>query len=187
MEVKRVASNVDLAREFFSELRKYNITNFKTAAKAELTNENITPVIHKAFSSVVTRYFIFIENHPEITDVEQRMLYYKLKIDMIARYFSIYPDVDVDLLKPFQYELNEYIEDVKAKRRHYVKTSQIKDNKNIDEEKFEDIEDVIESVEEVEKNITPEEFEEEVQDNVKIQEEQVKENEEVNNYEEVGV
>ena len=38
------------------------------------------------------------------------MLYYKLKIDMIARYFSNYPNSNVDELKPFQLELQNYLE-----------------------------------------------------------------------------
>ena len=97
---------------FFKDLRSYNSTNFRTIEKADLSSDN--PTVHKAFSSVVTRYFIFSERHPEISDSDRRILYFKLKIDMIARYFSEYPDVDTELLKPFQIELRQHVKDMKG-------------------------------------------------------------------------
>ena len=75
-------SNIELTHLFFKELKQYNQPNFRTIQKADLTEDN--PVIHKAFSSVVTRYFIFCEKHTEITDTDKRILYFKLKIDMIS-------------------------------------------------------------------------------------------------------
>ena len=102
-------SSTDMANLFFSELKKFNSTNFKTLEKADLSVEDAT--VHKAFSSVVTRYFIFAERHQEISQEERRILYFKLKIYMIAEYFSKYPDVDIDLLKPFQHELQKYVRD----------------------------------------------------------------------------
>ena len=102
-----MSSSLELTKLFFHDLRDYNRTNFKTIENADLSRENAT--VHKAFSSVVTRYFIFAERHPEISDADRRILYFKLKIDMIARYFSDYPDVNLDLLKAFQLELQQYV------------------------------------------------------------------------------
>ncbi len=102
-------SSLELTNLFFHDLRSYNSTNFRTIEKADLSKENAT--VHKAFSSVVTRYFIFAERHPEISDADRRILYFKLKIDMIARYFSDYPDTNLDLLKAFQLELQQYVRD----------------------------------------------------------------------------
>ena len=64
--------------------------------------------VHKAFSSVVTRYFIFREKHPEITDEENKILYFKLKLDLVAKYFSEYPETTTDNLVAFQIELRNY-------------------------------------------------------------------------------
>ena len=100
-------SSLELTQLFFHDLKNFNSTNFRTIEKATLDHDDAT--VHKAFSSVVTRYFIFVERHPEVTSEERRILYFKLKIDMIATYFSEYPDVNLDLLKPFQLELKQYV------------------------------------------------------------------------------
>lgn len=100
-------SSLELSNTFFKDLKAYNSTNFRTIERADLSHEDAT--VHKAFSSVVTRYFIFAERHPEISDGDKRILYFKLKIDMIARYFSDYPDTNLDLLKAFQLELKQYV------------------------------------------------------------------------------
>lgn len=100
-------SSLELTQLFFKDLKSYNSSNFRTIEKATLDKDDAT--VHKAFSSVVTRYFIFAERHPEISTEEKRILYFKLKIDMIARYFSDYPDVNLDLLKAFQLELQQYV------------------------------------------------------------------------------
>lgn len=105
-------SSKELTHIFFHDLKQYNCTNFRTILKADLSAEDAT--VHKAFSSVVTRYFIFSERHPEVSDTEKRILYFKLKIDMIARYFSNYPDVSLDELKPFQLELKNYVKETRG-------------------------------------------------------------------------
>lgn len=104
-------SSTQLVHTFFHDLKQYNSTNFRTIEKADLSVANST--VHKAFSSVVTRYFIFCEKHSELSDSEFRILFFKLKIDLIARYFSEYPDVNTDQLKAFQVELINYIKDTK--------------------------------------------------------------------------
>ena len=108
-------SSLELTRTFFRDLKTYNATNFRTIERADLSKQNAT--VHKAFSSVVTRYFIFAERHPEISDADRRILYFKLKIDMIARYFSDYPDVNLDLLKAFQLELQQYVKENRGENK----------------------------------------------------------------------
>lgn len=104
-------SSKELTDLFFFDLKKFNSTNFKAIAKADLTKQDAS--VHKAFSSVVTRYFIFKEKHPEVSEVEHKMLYFKLKLDMIAAYFSDYPDTTTDNLVAFQLELKRYIKEHK--------------------------------------------------------------------------
>lgn len=97
---------------FFKELKTYNSTNFRTLYKATLKADDA--ITHKAFSSVITRFFIFCEKHPELSDTEKRILFFQLKIDMIGRYFSEYPDTDLNQLKAFQLELQNYVKDTKT-------------------------------------------------------------------------
>ncbi len=113
-------SSLELTKLFFRDLKSYNSTNYRTIEKADLSIDNAT--VHKAFSSVVTRYFIFAERHPEISDADRRILYFKLKIDMIARYFSEYPDVNLDLLRPFQLELQQYVQETRGEDANYQQT-----------------------------------------------------------------
>lgn len=98
-----------LAYQFFHELKQYNSTNFKALHTADLSTQQ--PVVIKAFSSVITRYFIFCEKHPELSDIEKRVLYFQLKIDMIARFFANYPDTNTDDLIAFQRELKYYVKE----------------------------------------------------------------------------
>lgn len=105
-------SSNQLVQLFFKDLKQYNATNFKTIAKADLSKNDAT--VHKAFSSVVTRYFIFKERHPEISEVEHNILYFKLKLDLIARYFTDYPDTTTDNLVAFQLELRNYLKENKG-------------------------------------------------------------------------
>lgn len=108
-------SSSELSNLFFKDLKQYNVTNFRTIERADLAKEDAT--VHKSFSSVVTRFFIFAERHPEISDPELKMLYFKLKIDMIARYFSEYPATSCEDLRPFQVELKNYVESSKRERK----------------------------------------------------------------------
>ena len=103
-----ISSN-ELVRLFFKELKQYNTTNFKYIANADLTKNDAS--VFKSFSSVITRYFIFKEKHPEFSDAEHNMLYFKLKLDLISRYFSEYPDTCADNLVAIQLELNNYIKE----------------------------------------------------------------------------
>lgn len=102
----------ELTALFFTELKKYNATNFKTLQNADLTQDD--PVVKKCFSAVITRYFIFREKHPEISEPEFNMLYFKLKLDLIAQYFAEYPDTSTDNLVAFQIELNNYIKEYRG-------------------------------------------------------------------------
>lgn len=104
-------NSLELTNLFLKELKAYNSSNFRTIEKADLSEDSA--IVHKAFSSAVTRYFIFSEKHPEISDADKRILYFKLKLDMVARYFSEYPDTNTDLLRAFQLELQQFVADQK--------------------------------------------------------------------------
>ena len=104
----------ELINLFFSELHRYNSSNFKTLEKANLYTDGDDPIVRKAFSSVITRYFIFREKHPEITDEENKILYFKLGLDLVAKYFSEYPETSTDNLVGFQVVLKSYVKEHKA-------------------------------------------------------------------------
>lgn len=106
----------ELVALFFKELKQYNSTNFRVLEHADLTIDD--PKVYKACSSVITRYFIFAEKHPELTDSEVKVLYFKLRIDMIARYFSEYPVANLEDLLPFQRELHSFIEQEQKEALH---------------------------------------------------------------------
>ena len=97
---------------FFKELKQYNGSNFRALHSADV--QRMSPEILKAFSSVPTRYFIFCEKHPEIAELDKRILYYKLKIDMIGRFLANYPDTNPDDLVAFQTELSIYEKSAKG-------------------------------------------------------------------------
>ena len=118
--VNQMVSNLELTNLFFSELKHYNTTNFRTLATADLSASD--PVVHKAFSSVVTRYLIFCDKHPEVSQSDKNMLYFKLKIDMIAYYFSQYPSGNLKYLQAFQLELLQYLETQKLKNSEISKS-----------------------------------------------------------------
>lgn len=100
----------ELINLFFCDLKKYNSTNFNNLLNADLSQDD-DPVVRKCFSSVITRYFIFREKHPEISDEENKILYFKLKLDLIARYFSEYPDTTSEDLVAFQRELKYFVKE----------------------------------------------------------------------------
>lgn len=112
-------TTTELINLFFSELKRYNSSNFKTLEKADLSKDGDSPLVRKSFSSVITRYFIFREKHPEITDVENKILYYKLKLDQVAKYFSEYPETSTDNLVGFQIELRNYV------KEHHSETDEL--------------------------------------------------------------
>lgn len=99
----------ELTSLFFFDLKKYNPTNYKTIARVDLTKQDA--IVHKSFSSVLTRYFIFKEKHPEVSNEELRILYFKLKLDLVALYFAEFPDTTTDNLVAFQLELRRYIKE----------------------------------------------------------------------------
>ncbi len=101
-------SSKELTDLFFRNLKEYNSSNFKTLETADLSHYNAAT--HKAFSSVLTRYFIFQEKHPEITEEENKILYFKLKLDLVAQYFSEYPETNTDRLVAFQIELRNFVQ-----------------------------------------------------------------------------
>lgn len=101
----------ELEHCFFTELKKYNSTNFNTLLTADLSIDDAKT--HKSFSSVITRYFIFREKHSELSEAECNLLYFKLKIDLISSYFAQYPDSSTETLVAFQKELQKFAESQK--------------------------------------------------------------------------
>jgi hypothetical protein len=103
-------SSEQLQDLFFKELKKYNSTNFRDICKANLesTDEEEFDQTCKAFSSAITRYNIFKQKHPEIDRSLMLMLYYKLKLDVIAKYFTVYPDSPVKYFEGFQQDVKSY-------------------------------------------------------------------------------
>ncbi len=118
-------ANTKLSHIFFSELRKYNNTNFRTVLQADLSEPNY--IVNKAFSSIITRYFIFIEKHPELSETDIRMLYFQLKLDLLAKYFVDFPNEDCEPLREFQSEVRSYMEKKKEETTsgHEFQTSAI--------------------------------------------------------------
>lgn len=110
-----VDSKVDnLLLTFFIDLKKFNNQNFKSIELNDIVSEDM--ITFKAYSSIITRYFIFKSLHPEISESDMNLLYFKLRIDMLARYFSEYPAGNLDDLKSFQNELRKY---AKEMHHHY--------------------------------------------------------------------
>ena len=75
MQASNIGYKVD--ELFFFDLKKYNSTNFKMIYRADVSEESAT--VFKSFSSVVTRYFIFVEKHPEIPEQDLRMFILSIK------------------------------------------------------------------------------------------------------------
>lgn len=102
----------ELTSMFFHDLKQYNATNFKKILDADLSQND--PCAFKSFSAVVTRYFIFKERHPEVTEQEANILYFKLKLDLVAKYFTEYPDANPESLIAFQIELRNYVDETRG-------------------------------------------------------------------------
>lgn len=98
-----------LKEMFLQELKRYNPNNFNRLIKTDLSSES--PEALKCYSSAVTRYFIFAENHPEIPREDLNLLYYLLRIDLVAKYFSEYPAAKLEYLRIFQSDLSKFIEE----------------------------------------------------------------------------
>lgn len=105
-------SSTELSDLFFQDLKKFNSNNFNILNRCDLSENIYDARVYKSFSSVITRFFIFAEKHTDLTEYEIRLLYFKLEIDMIAKYFSMFldPGIKVDWLRPFQNELRNFIE-----------------------------------------------------------------------------
>lgn len=108
-----VRSSTELANMFFEDLKAYNSRNFQALIHADLTIYD--PASLKAFASVITRYFIFCEKHPEVSQQEAKVLFFHLNLDLIAKYFSEYPDMDhSEELQAFQTKLIQYAREVRV-------------------------------------------------------------------------
>lgn len=105
MQIDSISDVLDL---FFRDMKEFNKSNFKSIHTADLSKIDLS--VYKSFSSIVTRYFIFCDKHPEISEEMRKLLYYKLKIDLIARFYTNYPVGDVKDLEAFKRELDMSIE-----------------------------------------------------------------------------
>lgn len=105
MQIDSISNIVDM---FFKDMRDFNKNNFKSIHTADLTNVDLN--VYKSFSSIVTRYFIFCDKHPEVSEEMKKLLFYKLKIDLIARFYVNYPVGDVEDLRAFKRELDLSVE-----------------------------------------------------------------------------
>ena len=112
----------ELINLFFFELKHYNSSNFKTLERANLAQGDDDPIVRKAFASVITRFNIFCEKHPELDKVSTRIIYYKLGIDKIGQYFSEFPDATVEKFMSFQVELKNY---VKAHKEEHEEADEV--------------------------------------------------------------
>ena len=99
----------DLLDLFFRDMKDFNKNNFKSIHTADLS-KGADLSVYKSFSSIVTRYFIFCDKHPEISEEMRKLLYYKLKIDLIARFYTEYPVGDIKDLEAFKRELDMSVE-----------------------------------------------------------------------------
>lgn len=118
-----MSENTVLTDTFFHDLKEYNNKNFRDMCRLDI--KDASPTLLKAFSSVITRYFIFLEHHPELSNSDARLLFFKLRIDMIGRYFSEYPDTDPDMLRPFQQLLIEYSDKEKLHEQSTIKIQSV--------------------------------------------------------------
>ena len=57
-----------------------------------------------------------LREHPDITEVEVRLLWFQLKLDMVARCLAKYPVGTLDDFKPFQVELQTYVAETKEEK-----------------------------------------------------------------------
>lgn len=101
MQTDSISDIVDL---FFRDMKDFNKNNFKSIHTADLSKVDLN--VYKSFSSIVTRYFIFCDKHPELSEEMRKLLYYKLKIDLIARFYTNYPVGDTEDLNAFKRELD---------------------------------------------------------------------------------
>lgn len=104
----KIDSISDVIDTFFTDMKAFNKNNFKAIHTADLSNVNLTT--YKSFSSIVTRYFIFCDKHPELSEEMKKLLFYKLKIDLIARFYMNYPVGDIEDLRAFKRELDMSVE-----------------------------------------------------------------------------
>ena len=104
-QIDSISNVIDM---FFCDMKDFNKNNFKSIHTADLSKLDINA--YKSFSSIVTRYFIFCDKHPELSEEMKKLLFYRLKIDLIARFYTNYPAGNVEDLNAFKSELDQSIE-----------------------------------------------------------------------------
>jgi len=94
-------------------IRGYNSTNWRklvTAIKDEAPSLN--QPTWKALSSLVTRYWLFVEKNPAMSESDRHMLYYILGIDRIGKLIATYPRCKDEDYRSLQEQLLPIINEV---------------------------------------------------------------------------
>ena len=112
----------DYSKMFMEETRHYNSTNFrKLRTCLDISHPVLNQPTWKALTSLTTRYWLFIEKHPELTESDRHMLYFLLGIDRIGKLMASYPRIiDEDfqgLIEQLIPVINEVLADEQSKTR----------------------------------------------------------------------
>lgn len=83
---------------FLHELFKYNKNNYEQLHKSTNLDE-LDINVYKAATSLITRYFIWVQNHPELSEDEVNQMFYILSLDEILQAISEFPQIPVDKLR----------------------------------------------------------------------------------------
>jgi hypothetical protein len=103
----------DYSKMFFDMTRGHNSTNWgKLVVAIKTETPSLNQPTWKALSSLVTRYWLFIEKHPDMSESDCHMLYYILGIDRIGKLISTYPRYSEEDFRSLQEQLRPIIEEV---------------------------------------------------------------------------
>jgi hypothetical protein len=103
----------DYSKMFFNMTRGHNSTNWRKLVAAF---QDETPTLNqptwKALSSLVTRYWLFIEKNPDMSESDRHMLYYILGIDRIGKLIATHPRCSDEDFRSLQEQLLPIINEV---------------------------------------------------------------------------
>lgn len=84
--------------EFLTELFKYNKNNYMQLKRAS-SEEELDINVFKAATSLITRYFIWIQNHPELPESEIHSMFYVLSLDELLEGIAAFPAIPTDKIR----------------------------------------------------------------------------------------
>jgi len=103
----------DYSKMFMEETRHYNVTNFRRLRSClEVPRPVLDQPTWKALTSLVTRYWIFAEKHPEMTASDRNMLYFLIGLDRIGKLMACHPRCDDEEFKGLAEQLLSVINEV---------------------------------------------------------------------------